>query len=275
MKKVCIQTVCSRVIAESSTNAKLCTSMLRITKSWQVFFFLQLLLSLAGLVETLKGRDRGSGVGVGVVLLQSHGDVVLQVELGLGVIGLGLEVDNQVVLDGEDGVDVEMRVVGGVDLVDDGGVVGVGDHQVDVGRTHGRAVHEVEEDTGGTIGGERVRSGVVAVPVELALLVGAELAAKVVLTLVGVLEVVLAVGGGLPDIEDGTDDGSASLHVLQDTVHVGDLSVGVGVLDDAVAKLTEGSVGRPEGAENDVGGGGDTVLGDDLVGDLIDETVRR
>lgn len=250
--------------------------MLRITKSWHVFlFFLQLLLGLAGLVEPLEGGDRGSGVGVGVVLLQSHGDVVLQVELGLGVIGLGLEVDNQIVLDGEDGVDVEVRVVGGVDLVDDGGVVGVGDHQVNVGRTHGRAVHEVEENTGGTVGGERVRSGVVAVPPELALLVGAELAAKVVLGLVGVLEVVLAVGGGLPDVKNGTDDGSTSLHVLQNTVHEGDLSVGVGVLNDAVAELTEGSVGRPEGTENDVGGGGDTLLSDDLVGDLIDKAVGR
>lgn len=206
-----------------------------------------------------------------MVLLEGQLDVVLEVEAGLGVIGLGLEVHNKVVLDGEDGVDVQMRVVAGVDLVDNGGVVGVGDHEMDVSGTHGGAVHEVEENTGGAVGGQGVRGGVVAVPPELALLVGAELAAQVVLGLVGVLEVVLAVGGSLPDVEDGALDGLAGLHVPEDTVHVGDLAVRVGVLDDAVAELAEGSVGGPEGTEDDVGGGGDTVFGDDLVGDLIDK----
>lgn len=206
-----------------------------------------------------------------MVLLEGQLDVVLEVEAGLGVISLGLEVHNKVVLDGEDGVDVQMRVVAGVDLVDNGGVVGVGDHEMDVSGTHGGAVHEVEEHTGGAVGGQGVRGGVVAVPPELALLVGAELAAQVVLGLVGVLEVVLAVGGSLPDVEDGALDGLAGLHVPEDTVHEGDLAVRVGVLDDAVAELAEGSVGGPEGTEDDVGGGGDTVFGDDLVGDLIDK----
>lgn len=206
-----------------------------------------------------------------VVLLQGHADVVLQVEGGLGVAGLGFEIHDQVVLDGEDGVNVQVGVVAGVDLVDDGGVIGVGDHEVDVGGAHGRTVHEVEEDTGGTVGGQGVRGRVVAVPVELALLVGLELAAQVVFGLVRVLEVVLPVGGGLPDVEDGTSDGLAGLHVAEDTVHVGDLAVGVGVLDDAVAQRAEGSIGRPEGAENDVGGWGQTLLRDDFVGNLVDE----
>jgi hypothetical protein len=55
-------------------------------------------------------------------------------------------------------------------------------------------------------------------------------------------------------------------------VHVGDTAVGIRVLDDAVAESAEGSIGRPEGTENDVGGGGETVLSDDLVGDLVNET---
>jgi hypothetical protein len=55
-------------------------------------------------------------------------------------------------------------------------------------------------------------------------------------------------------------------------VHESDTALGVRVLDDTIAKCAERSIGRPEGAEDDVGGGGDTVLGDDLVGDLIDET---
>jgi hypothetical protein len=57
-------------------------------------------------------------------------------------------------------------------------------------------------------------------------------------------------------------------------VHESDTAIGVGVLNDAVAESAEGGVGRPEGAENDVGGRGDTILGDDLVGDLIDETMK-
>lgn len=165
-----------------------------------------------------------------------------------------------------------MRVVAGVDLVDDGGVVGVGDHEVNVGGPHGRAIHEIEKHSGRTVGGQRVRGRAVAVPVELALLVRSELAAEVVLALVGVLEVVLAVGGGLPDVEDCADDGLSSLHVGQDTVHEGDLTVGVGVLDDAVAEIAEGSVGRPEGPENDVGGGSQTLVSDDFVGDLINKS---
>jgi hypothetical protein len=57
-------------------------------------------------------------------------------------------------------------------------------------------------------------------------------------------------------------------------VHVGDTAVGLRVLDDAVAESAEGSIGRPEGTENDVGGGGETVLGDDLVGDLVNQTIK-
>ena len=210
-----------------------------------------------------------------MVGLERHGDVVLHVERGLGVIGLGLEVHDQVILHGKDRVDVQVRVVAGVDLVDDGRVLRVGDHQVDVGGAHGRAVHEVEKDTGGTVGGQGVRSRVVAVPVELSLLVRPELAAQVVLGLVRVLEVVLAIGGGLPDIKDGAFNWGAGLHVLQDTVHVGDLAIGVGVLNDAVTQVAEGGVGGPEGAEDDIGSGGQALLGDDLVGDFIDETVDR
>lgn len=165
-----------------------------------------------------------------------------------------------------------MGVVAGVDLVDDGGVFGVGDHKVDVGGAHGGTVHDVEENTSGAVGGQGVRSGVVAVPVELSVLVGCELAAEVVVGLGGVLEIVLTVGRCLPDIEDGTGDRLAGLHVPNDTVHEGNTAIGLGVLNNAVAESSEGSIGRPEGTEDNVGSGGDAVLGNDLVGDLIDET---
>lgn len=245
-----------RVSRENSSKC-LCTCVMSnavpIVQSFPIRSKLSLGLGLLGrLGVTLEGGHGGSGVGVGVVLLQRHLHVVLQVETGLGVVGLGLEVHNEIILDSEDGVDREVRVVAGVDLVDHGRVFGVGDHEVDVSGTHGRAVHEVEKDTGGAIGRQRVRSGVVAVPVEFSLLVRAELAAEVIVGLGGVLEIVLAVGRGLPDVQDGADDGLAALHILDHTVHESNTAIGLRVLDDAVAESAEGSVGRPEGAENDV-----------------------
>lgn len=208
-----------------------------------------------------------------MVLLEGHGDVELEVELSLGVILSGLEVDNEVVLDGEDGVITKVRVVVGIELVDDSGIVGVGDHQVNVGRAPRRAVHESEENTSGTIGRKRVGSRVVAVPVELAILVGSELATEVVLGLGRVLEVVLAVGRSLPDVENSALNGFTSVHVLDDTVHECDSAALVGVLNDAVTELTERSVGRPEGTENDVGSGRHALFGDNAVGNLVDEAV--
>ena len=245
-----------------------------------VLTFLQVGSSLVGVGRllgtthgTLEGRDRRSRVGVGVMLLESHGDVELEVELSLGVIFSGLEVDNEVVLDGKDGVITKVRVVVGVELVDDSGVLGVGDHQVNVGRAPGRAVHESEENTSGAVGGKRVGSRVVAVPVELAILVGLELATEVVLGLVRVLEVVLAVGRSLPDVENSALNGLAGVHVLDNTVHECNSATLVGILNDAVTELTERSVGRPEGTENDVGSGRHALLGDNAVGDLVDEAV--
>lgn len=212
-------------------------------------------IRLVALAEPLERRDWRGGVGVGVVRLESHSNVVLEVELGLGVILLGLEWNNEIVLDGEDGVDREMRVVIGVNLVDDSGIIRMGDHEMDMSRTHRGAVHKSEKDTGRAVGREGVWSRVVAVPEELSILVCPELATEVVLCLFRVLEIVLTVGRGLPDVTNGANNWLSSLHVFDDSMHVGNSAMRVAILNNAVAKLTEWSVGRPEGAENDVGGG--------------------
>lgn len=141
---------------------------------------------------------------------------------------------------------------------------------MDVRRPHGVPIHDLKEIVAGAVGGQAVGRGVVAVEPVLALGVGAELATEVVGRLVvRVLEVVLAVGGRLPDVEDGVGNGLASQEVGDGAVHQADLALRVGVLDDGVAVLTEGGVGRPEGPEDGGGGGIDVALGDDLVGDLI------
>ena len=120
---------------------------------------------------------------------------------------------------------------------------------MNVGGTHGVTVHQAKQLERRAIGGQGIGGRVVAVEPVLSVLVGPELAAEVVGGLVlGVLEVVAAVGAGLPDVEDGVGDGLPGEQVGDGAVHQGDAAVRVGVLDDAVAVLAEGRVGRPEGA---------------------------
>lgn len=84
----------------------------------------------------------------------------------------------------------------------------------------------------------------VAVKVILAVSVGTELASQIIGCLVlRVLEVVAAVGRGLPDVEDGARDGLAREEVRYGAVHAHHAPVGHGVLDDGAAELAEGRVG--------------------------------
>lgn len=133
-------------------------------------------------------------------------------------------------------------------------------------------IHQRQQLIRRPVRGQRVRRRVIAVEPILAVVVGAELAAQVVGRLVlRVLEVVFAVGAGLPDVEDGAGDGLAGDEVGDGAVHEGDAAVGVGVLDDGRAVVAEGGVGGPEGAEDGGRGRVDVALGDDFVGDFVDE----
>lgn len=179
----------------------------------------------------------------------------------------------EVLLDGSHGVGLEVLVVVGVELSSDANVLGVGDHDVDVSGAVWVAAHDLEEVGGGTGGIDGILGGLEAVEPELALLVGAELASEVVGGLVlGVEDVVLAVGAGLPQIEHGVGDALAGLSIFDHTVEEGELAILGHVLDDAAAELTEWGVGRPEGAEDGGGGRGGAGLADNLVVDLINET---
>jgi hypothetical protein len=148
-------------------------------------------------------------------------------------------------------------------------------HEVDVSGTHRVPIDGLEELVRRAVCGERVGGGPKAVEPVLALVVGLELAAEVVVCERRVLEIVLAVAAGLPHVEGDVGDRLVGNEIADDAVHVGDLTLVV-VLDDRVAELAPGSVGRPEGTE-DSGGGGLVVgvVGFDVVGDLSDKAGLR
>lgn len=212
------------------------------------------------------------GISFGEINLRCKDHVVLQLQLGL-VILVRFEVNDQVGLHSENGVGSQPGVVLGVQLSRAALEVGVGDHDVDVGGAHGVAVHHLEQLPARAVLGQAVGGRVQAVEPVFAVLVGTELASQVVGRLVlGVLEVVLSVGAGLPDVEDGAGDGLAGQEICDGAVHLADAAGGGGgVDDDAAAEVTEGRVGRPEGPQDGGGGGVDVGLGDDLVGNLVDE----
>lgn len=79
-----------------------------------------------------------------LVALRSKVDIVLELEDSLAIVER-LEFNNQVVLDGEDGVALDPLVIGGVQLGSAALELGVGDHDVNVGGPHRVAVHEGEE----------------------------------------------------------------------------------------------------------------------------------
>lgn len=142
---------------------------------------------------------------------------------------------------------------------------------MDVSGSHGVPVNGLEELPGRTVFGERVGGGPEAVEPVLALVIGLELAAEVVVGEGWVLEVVFAVAAGLPHVEGDIGDGLVGHEVADHTVHISDLAL-VGVLDDGIAELAPGSVGRPEGTED--GGRCGVVVGVvclDVVGDFGDE----
>lgn len=180
------------------------------------------------------------------------------------------EVDNQVVLDGEDGVGLEPWVVFGVDLSDTWLVALLCDHQVDVCWTHRVTVKGSEEVPGWAVLWEGVCCWTQAVNSVFAVLVRLELSAQVVVRLVvWILEIVFAVTGRLPHVEGGVWDGLAGLHIADDTVHVGDDTILWLVLDDGVTKFSPWCVRGPEGTENS-GGSRDVarVIDLDVVGNF-------
>jgi hypothetical protein len=211
-----------------------------------------------------------------LVLLGSKVDVVLDIENGALRIILGrLEIQHQVILDSAGGIGLEVGVVAGVQLSGNTKVVIVSDHDVDVSRAVRMTAHDAEKLGRGTRCVDGVLGRLEAVEPELAVLVGAELAAEVVARLVlGVVGVVFAVGAGLPHVEDGVGDTLACINITDDTVEECELTILGHILDDAGAVVAEGGFGRPEGSEDARGCGSLSSVGNDLVVDLVDERLN-
>lgn len=250
-----------------STHSMLCIYIL-MPRS----FFSSLSIFLICLELVLVGVLHQHGV-IRLVLLGSKVDVVLDIEnSALGLILDRLEIKEEIVLDSASSVGLEIRIVVGVQLSSDTEVIIVGDHDVNVSRAVRVTAHDLEELSGGTRCVDGVFCGLEAVEPELAVSIGAELAAKVVARLVlGVVGIVFAVGAGLPHVENGVGDSLSGINVADDAVEECELAVLGHVLDDAGAEVAEGGLGRPEGTENAGGCRGLAAFGDDLVVDLIDE----
>lgn len=141
-------------------------------------------------------------------------------------------------------------------------------------RPHRVAIQQLQQHARGAVRGQRVRRRLQAVEVIGAVRIRAELAPEVVVGLVlRVLEIVLAVGGCLPDVDDGVGDALPGNDVGHAAVHERGLAERRhAVLDDAPAELAEGRLGGPEGPEDGRGGGVDVGP---LVGDLVDEAGCR
>lgn len=237
-------------------------------------FFL-FLLSLFSLELVLIGILHQHSA-IRLVLLRSEVDVILDIENSALRVVLGrVEVKKQVVLDSTSGIGLEVRVVAGVQLSSNAKVVVVGNHDVNVSGAVRVTAHDTEKLRGRTRCVDGVLGWLEAVKPKLSVLVGAEFAAEVVLGLVlGVVGVVFAVGAGLPHIENGVGNTLASVDVADDTVEECELAILGHILDDAGAEVAEGSLGRPEGAENARGCGSLSCFGDDLVVNLVDKPRR-
>lgn len=108
----------------------------------------------------------------------------------------------------------------------------------------GVPAHQLQQIGRRTAGIDGVLGRLEAVEPELALLVGLELAPKVVAGLVlWVKDIVLAVGAGLPHVKGGVWDAEAGVDVLNDTVEESHLAILGEVLDDSGAKVAEGGLG--------------------------------
>jgi hypothetical protein len=182
------------------------------------------------------------------VICRRQHNIILQLQLSVCVPLKRFEIHDQVVLDSEHGIGSQIWVVFGEYLRRDGDIAVAANHQMDVSRAHRMAIKKIQKNTRRAIGRQRISRGTQAVEMILAIRISPELPPQIIIRLIlGILEIVFAVGAGLPDVDDDVGDALLGDQVGDGAVHEGDVAL-VRVLDDAAAQLAEGGVGAPEGA---------------------------
>jgi hypothetical protein len=205
------------------------------------------------------------------VIWRRQHNIILQLQLSIRVPLKRLEIHDQIVLDSEHGIGSQIWVVFGEYLRRNGDITVAANHQMDVSRAHRMAIKKIQQKARRAIGRQGIGRRAQAVEMILAILISPELPPQIVIRLIlGVLEIVFAVGARLPDVDDDAGDALLGGEVGDGAVHEGDVAL-VRVLDDAAAQLAEGGVGTPEGAQDGGGGGEDAGFGGDFVGDFVDE----
>ena len=156
------------------------------------------------------------------------------------------------------------------DLCDDWFISRRTDDEVDMCRTHGMPIEELEKFACGAVVGNRVGCRTQAVEAVFPVFARGEAAPQVELRLILVLLLIEPVRGGMPDIELGVLDRLAGEVVFDNAVHVGVVAVGDIVHDGVVHGAARG-VGAPEGAEDRGAGRQGGRGGGELVGDFVDK----
>ena len=135
------------------------------------------------------------------------------------------------------------------------------------------AVEQFQKRAGRPIKWNGVRCWSDAVEGVFAILVCHKLASQVEVLLVGVLLLIVAVGGGHPDIDCGAHERLLGLRARDLAVHVHWLSVGWGIVRDVGALGQGGMIVSEEGTEDGALSGYIGSLSRLLVGDLVYQTV--
>lgn len=111
--------------------------------------------------------------------------------------------------------------------------------------------HYLDQISRGAGGVNGVLGWLQAVEPEFAVFIAAKFPPEIVTGLIlRVEDIVLAVGAGLPHIEDGVRDALAGFSILNDTMEKRELPIFWHVLDDATAKVPEWGIRGPERSEN-------------------------